>query len=230
VIAVHGGAWSAGDKADCAEIGNFLAGQGYVTFSISYRLVTDTGNRWPAQLEDAQRAVRWVRSNAGRFAVDPGRIAAIGGSAGGHIVACLGTLPPSTDEAGVSSRVTCIVSLAGPTDLSDDFAGQVAQGAWTAEQVRRLFAADPRTTPAARAASPLFQVCATSVPALVIQGRQDDVVPWRQAERYVQALHGQQVEAELVLLEKAGHGIEDPLELVRCMGAIGGFLARHLHP
>lgn len=234
ILLVHGGAWSAGDKSDFAEIAGMIALQGYAAFSIGYRLVTDTGNRWPAQLEDAQQAVRWVRAHAERFGVDPRRLGAIGGSAGGHIVAALGTsdapAPVSAGTPAVSSRIACSVVMAGPTDLTEDFAPLVAQGAWTNEQIARLLGGAPSAVPAvARSASPLLLVDGRSAPALIIQGRNDEVVPWRQAERFAAALTAAGVEAKLVLHD-GGHDLADEVVMARCIAEMDAFLKRHLHP
>ncbi len=58
---------------------------------VNYRLVNATDHHFPAQLDDVQHAVRWIRANAARYGVDPNRIGAMGASAGGHLVALLGT-------------------------------------------------------------------------------------------------------------------------------------------
>ncbi|MBN8526345.1 MAG: alpha/beta hydrolase [Planctomycetes bacterium] len=234
LVLIHGGAWSAGDRSEWQQIAPMLTAQGYVLFAIGYRLVTDTGNRWPAQLQDAARAMRWVRAHAARFAVDPQRIGAIGGSAGGHIVACLGIGPEPREEdpalAGVSSRPTCIVNMCGPSDLSESYVGQVVQGEWTDQQIARLLGGPPAHRPdLARSASPLLQVAAGAPPVLLIQGRNDELVPWRQAEAYATALRKVGAEAEL-LLHDGGHDMGDTVTTLRCMIALNGFLRRHLHP
>lgn len=124
VILIHGGGMWTGSRAHMAEPARELARAGYVAFSIDYRLVDAASgrNRWPAQLDDAQRAVRWVRANAGRFGVDPGRVGAYGWSAGGQLAALLGTreIRDNSDPefAAFSSRVQCVVDLAGDVDLS----------------------------------------------------------------------------------------------------------------
>ena len=101
----------------------FFVERGYVTFNAGYRLFDrETGdNAWPTPLEDVQQAVRWVRAHAVEFNVDPERICAVGHSAGGQLAGLLGTTDDPTDDdpllSGISSRVDCVVSLAGDADL-----------------------------------------------------------------------------------------------------------------
>jgi acetyl esterase/lipase len=82
VLLIHGGGWTSFDKSTMRNMGKFLARSGFVAFSVDYRLLQGTDNRWPAQLDDVQRAVRWVRANAAKYGVDPDHIGAFGHSAG----------------------------------------------------------------------------------------------------------------------------------------------------
>lgn len=92
VIIVHGGGLFQGSRYDLGEAAVALAQAGYATFNIEYRLFSpETGaNPWPAQLDDAQRAVRWVRANAAAYGVDPDRVGAFGFSSGGQLAAFMG--------------------------------------------------------------------------------------------------------------------------------------------
>src|SRR5215208_7048864 len=85
VLAIHGGAWKGGDKAWGEQFAEELCPFGYVVVSINYRLAGRPNATWPAQIEDVQRALRYVRANAARLRIDPGRIASLGMSAGGHL-------------------------------------------------------------------------------------------------------------------------------------------------
>ena len=100
VILIHGGGWVEGDKSVMREMANSLTKAGYVAISVGYRLAKDDDSRYPAQVDDVRRAVRWVRANANRVGVDPNRLGAFGPSAGGHLVAMLGT----TDEPSMACR------------------------------------------------------------------------------------------------------------------------------
>lgn len=232
VLLVHGGAWAVGSKDEFREIGLNLARLGYVAIAVQYRLVTETGNKWPAQLDDCQRAVRWVRAHAKELNVDPNRLGAIGGSAGGHLVACLGTMETRDNSdlqlAGYSSKVNCVVDMCGPTDLSDDLAPKVAEGAWTNDMIRNLLGVSGLTRPdIARAASPLYFVDAQSAPMLLIHGRQDPVVPLAQSEWLAAALQKSGVEVQTFYFN-GGHGFEDGSSILECLKAIHQFLENHL--
>ena len=129
LIFFHGGGLEVGITPEAATPFGVMAaggrfGEPYVTFLAGYRLLDQaTGEvRWPAQLHDAQRVVRWVRAHADEYNVDPDRICSIGDSAGGHLAAMLGVLDTVDDSdpelAGISSRVDCAISIAGPVDLT----------------------------------------------------------------------------------------------------------------
>src|SRR6266851_3996246 len=164
-----------------------MTAAGYTVFSISHRAAPRF--RYPAPVEDAQRAVRFVRHNAGQFHVRADRIGAVGGSSGGHLVESLGVL----DGAGIeddpdpvnreSAKVQCVVARAAPADLArmrvTEFMG--------------MNPPDPkaRNTVEDRAyhkASPLHHVSPNSAPILLIHGDADKSVPFEQSEMMVKAL------------------------------------------
>jgi pectinesterase len=78
VVLIHGGTWVEGDKSNLALMARWLQKNDYVVFNINYRLFDGKHNTWPAQLDDAQMAVRWVRANAKKYNVDPAKIGAWG--------------------------------------------------------------------------------------------------------------------------------------------------------
>lgn len=123
VVLVHGGGMWTGSRADMADPARQLAQAGYIAFAVDYRLVDIASGRhpWPAQLDDVQHAVRWVRANAARYGVDPERVGAYGWSAGGQLAALLGTRDTrdaASPLAAYPSRVACVVDLAGDVDLA----------------------------------------------------------------------------------------------------------------
>lgn len=89
IVVIHGGGWRSGDKTRFAPIAAALAEQGFAAACIGYRLLPEV--EFPAPILDCKAAVRWVRAHATRYGIDPDRLGAIGGSAGGHLVAMLGT-------------------------------------------------------------------------------------------------------------------------------------------
>ena len=109
VLVFHGGGLVFGSRGDVVEPARALAIAGYVAFAVEYRLFDpNTGaNPWPAQLDDAQRAIRWVRANAATYGVDPDRVAAYGHSSGGTLAVAVGVRETrddgTPDPAGISS-------------------------------------------------------------------------------------------------------------------------------
>ncbi|GAB3041499.1 hypothetical protein GCM10027052_24030 [Parafrigoribacterium mesophilum] len=188
IIGVHGGSWKGGDKANQSWVGicRWLASEGFVTVSVNYRLVPAA--RFPAQIVDVRAAVRWLREPAqvARFGIDPSRIGAIGGSAGGNLVALLGT--EGSGPWDVGSRVAAVADLSGPVDLT---AAGVATTDFQAVQLAYLGCASYASCPAARAASPVYQVDATDPPFFIAHSLHE-YIPLQQSEELVTALrqHG----------------------------------------
>jgi len=232
VLLIHGGGWVEGNKASEREDAEGLARAGYVGIPVGYRLARNDATRHPAQVEDVRRAIRWVRANAVSLGVDPRRVGAWGGSAGGHLAAILGTtdVPGSglDDPEGVSSRADCVVDCSGPTDFTDASNPPLGPDAlWMAGNF--LGKARDRDPVARRDASPVAHVDARSAPTLIIHGTADDVVPLAQSRKLRDALSQAGVEVKLVEFEGAGHsfaGGDRDLMLAEIMG----FLRAHLRP
>lgn len=233
IMFIHGGGWVAGSKRDFRTEAETACKAGFVAFSVDYRLVFGAENRWPAQLDDVQRAVRWVRANAGRFAVDPERIGAFGGSAGGHLVTFLGTTDTRDNSdsalASYSSRVKCVVDLFGPSDLNHDFSKKVKLGSQANELVRMLLGGTPaEKVDAVRDASPLFRVDAKSAPFLIFHGSLDRIVPADQSEILHAALKKAGVESKFILFPDEDHGFAKPANQLRFRDETLAFFQRHL--
>jgi len=206
VILIHGGGGSFGDRSDLADQAQGLADAGYVAFNIEYRLVSsNASNTWPAQLEDSQLAVRWVRANAAQYGVDPDRICSLGHSSGGQLASLLGMRDTPTDSeltlGEYSSRVACVVNIAGTADAAipdldpsfQPFVTDLMGG--TASEVPELY----------RDASPLAQVDGDTVPFLVFHGTDDQSTSVEQSRSLVDALHAAGVEVVYVEYPHADH-------------------------
>jgi acetyl esterase/lipase len=89
VLLLHGGYWLEGDRSSWHNVARRLAGRGYAVFAADYRLSEVAP--WPAQRDDAEAALAFIKSHAGRFNVDPSRVVVLGSSAGGHLATVLGT-------------------------------------------------------------------------------------------------------------------------------------------
>jgi acetyl esterase/lipase/lysophospholipase L1-like esterase len=205
VILIHGGGWQGGDRTamSMAALGQSLAEAGFVAFSVDYRLVKQGGKGWvnqyPVPIEDCRRAVRWVREHAADYGVDAAKIGAAGDSAGGHLVALLGT----TDVAGKpSSRVQAVVDIYGPADLTGDYSkltiGEI--------KVQDLVDAFVPTTEAKRASSPLLHIDDESAAFLIFHGDADPIVGVAQSRDFHAALQKAGRQSEYVEFPGAGHG------------------------
>ncbi len=204
IICVHGGGWQAGDKAPNPGVG--FVRFGYVVASINYRLTQEA--IWPAQIYDCKAAVRFLRAHAEEYHIDPDRIGAWGASAGGHLVALLGTSGDVKELEGdegnpeFSSRVQCVVDLFGPTDLTKIHDEHVAGDALT-----HLFGGPlSEHLDQAKQASPVTYVTKDDAPCLIMQGTKDPLVNPKQSEYLDEALKKAGVESHLELIEGAGHG------------------------
>jgi acetyl esterase/lipase len=185
-------------------------------------------NKWPAQLDDAQRAVRWVRAHAAEYNVDPDRICALGHSSGGQLAELLGTMDTRDDSdpdlAAYSSRVNCVVGLAGDADLTVPYDQQefmdinVGLLGGTLAEHPELY----------RAASPVFHVDSKTVPMLIIHGSADEYTPVEQARHMVDAMH--EAGAEVVYAEFPGQTHMGILSLEQTGKLIDAFFTYELHP
>ncbi len=210
VLYIHGGGWSGGDKHAYKGLARLLAKAGYVCFWANYRLVTKDGNKYPAQIDDAQRAVRWIRANGAKYFVDPKRIGAIGDSAGGHLVALLGTRETRNNSdarlSSYSSKVTCVVDLYGPSDFTQ---GANLVSPLAASIVINFMGKKPEEAPDLyKDASPVSWVSSSDAPFLIFHGTEDTLVPMDQSQRLYDALKKAGVEADLVKMENDGHGFQ----------------------
>jgi acetyl esterase/lipase len=183
-----------------------LAAAGYTVFAINHR--ASPRFRHPAHLEDAQRAVRFVRHHAAEFGIDAERIGAMGGSSGGHLVSLLGMLDGHGDADDASpvnresAKVQAVVARAAPTDLTLS----PAVGNHPLFGFRRSDRTDSVEYRRFVGASPVTHVTADDPPVLLIHGDADAVVPYRNAEVMKAALEKAGVPVDLLRVPGAGHG------------------------
>lgn len=223
VMVIHGGAWRGGDKAWGEQFAEALCPHGYIVVAINYRLSGREGGTWPAQIEDVQKAIRYLRAHAAAFRIDPERIAALGMSAGGH----LATMAALRDDgAGPDGRVQVAINLAGEHDLTmppaqvmDDFedimTAVLGQGPpWSRAQL-----SDISTVTFAR----------PDVSVLTVHGAGDDNVYVAQGERITAALRSEGADVEFIRIEGSdGDCHEDCWKVPRARRAIHDFLDRKL--
>jgi acetyl esterase/lipase len=207
VVWVHGGAWQGGSKENCRAL--FLSTRGFAVASINYRLI-DSGP-FPIQIEDCRAAIRYLRAHAAKYQIDPDRIGVWGGSAGGHLVALLGTAAEETgwDRVGgnseTSARVQAVCDFFGPTDL----VSMIEARAFFPEQgpITRLMGGPPKEKlDVARKASPITFVSKDDPPFLIVHGDRDQTVPLRQSQILADRLKEAGVDVNLVVVKNGQHG------------------------
>jgi acetyl esterase/lipase len=202
VVLIHGGGWTSLDKNTMARMGQFLARTGFVGFAVNYRLFDGSKNRWPAQLDDVQRAVRWVRANAATYGVNPERMGAFGHSAGGQLAALLGMEDTRDNSdaalAKFSSRVQAVVDVSGPTDLTADRATEGA--GFLANFLGFSYAEHAEGW---RDASPLYRAAKGDAPFLIVHGTEDRNVPIAQSQALYEKLQSLGVPAKFLKVEDA---------------------------
>jgi acetyl esterase/lipase len=235
VLMLHGGAWRMGDRADLSTAAINLtanrvtpsviagvAARGYVVASASYRLAPR--HPFPAQIDDARSAVRFLRNNAKTHNIDPDRIAAGGFSAGAHLALLLALNPPPVADGDTSAAVRCAVSYFGPTDLSLYAASPGLEDTYMVPFLGKACKTDPT---AYRVASPINFVSKAAPPVLLVHGTADFIVPIIHSERLLARLKGAGAVAELLTVPGAGHGWGGPTAAKTTAAAVR-FLDQHL--
>ena len=206
VLWLHGGGWERGDKNGSSGA-RLLAGEGFVTANIFYRLSGDSP--FPANIEDSKCAIRYLRANAPKYGIDPARIGIAGASAGGHLAMLVATAQEDAGLEGTggwsktSSRVQAVASWYGPSDF---MVGETEFEHHTGRAVIKLFRGTREEKPSGyRLTSPITHVNSGDPPLLLVHGEQDVIVPFDQALRMKRAYESRKLTVEFIPVRNAGH-------------------------
>lgn len=202
IVFFFGGGWRNGSPAQFEEHCKYLASRGMVAMTADYRVLSRHGTKAVKCVADGKSAIRWVRANAERLGVDPNRVAAGGGSAGGHVAACTGTLADfdeESEDAETSSVPNALVLFNPATVLAP-----VENEAPIDE--RRLTSLKERMGVEPEELSPYHNVRKGVPPTIIFHGTGDTTVPYRTVELFTEAMTKAGNHCELVGFEDRGHG------------------------
>lgn len=229
VIWIHGGAWKEGDKGMNPALP--LLAQGYAVAGLNYRFSQQA--LYPAQLEDCKAAIRWLRAHAEENHLDPARFGVWGISAGGHLVALLGTTGEEKEfdvgeNLNVSSRVQCVVDWCGPTDFEqfDKFPSVIKRDAPDSPITQLLGGIVPEKLALSRRANPIAFIKKDAPPFLIMHGDKDDLVPQNQSELLADALKKAGAPVKLHIVKGGGHVFFNP----EANQMVADFLKEQLKP
>jgi acetyl esterase/lipase len=202
VITIHGGGWHTGIyRSSLAGVAERLAGAGYITLNIEYRLVGNDG-QFPHAIQDCLCALAWTRAHADEYGIDPTRVAGLGYSAGGHLVSMLGVAADVASvqpdcAAGAAAPFDAVVSGAGPEDMVDLASAEAVQDflGGTYDEVPDHY----------NDASPIQHVRAGAPPFLFVHGTNDYFVPIAHSREMETELHDVGTDARLLEVPGGGH-------------------------
>ncbi len=199
VIVVHGGSWHGGDRTDLPDLNYYLAARGYDVAAISYRFAPEFKN--PAQTDDLNEAIGYLKMNASPLGIDPKRIALIGRSAGGHMV--LLSAYTLHDPA-----IRGVVAFYPPTDQLYGY--QNPSSLIPSRQILRDYlGGTPQEMPREYMTnSPVGNVSSDSPPTLLIHGSKDELVSVRQSRMLDERLAAKDRPHLLMELPWATHGCD----------------------
>jgi len=242
LVLIHGGAWHAPGASMFYPAAKYYASRGIPSFSIDYRGIQKETNGVgiPEILSDCRAAMRYLRSHASDYGIDPDKIAVLGDSAGGHLAACLGTIPDPQDANGVSSAANLMIPCNPIVEMGP---GEGNTNSWF-RLIQRGAAMERKPTPeaivptpeqiaVAKSVSPMAFVSTKSAPALVMHGLDDFVVTPEQSRKFAEDLKAAGVPVELVLIPGARHAFILPKytaseqQVVETLITIDRFLAKN---
>jgi acetyl esterase/lipase len=178
LVFIHGGSWKSGKRSDYLVYLTSFAEKGYITATVSYRLLRDS--IYPAAVEDVTDAVEWLFENGENFGCDPDRIALVGGSAGAHLAMLAaygwGSSALQSNNATSAHRIKAVVDIYGPADLTTEYArNQRLVNAF----IGHSYDENPELY---REASPITYLGSSCPPTLILHGTSDTLVPVSQSD------------------------------------------------
>ncbi len=192
IVFFFGGGWNSGSPTQFEQHARYLAKRGMVAICADYRVKSRQGTTPRECVADGKSAVHWIRANAERLGIDPDRLAAGGGSAGGQVAAATGMCDelddPSDKHPEVSSKPKALVLFNPVYDNGP--------GGWGHDRAREWFPA----------ISPAHNITSDDPPAIVFLGSKDSLIPVATAEKFQADMKAVGLKSELHLYEGQPHG------------------------
>lgn len=194
MVFFHGGGWVGGGPTQFSQHSDYLATRGLVCIQVEYRLLKGTAADTPPLVcvQDAKSAMRWVRGHAAELGIDPQRIGAGGGSAGGHLAAFVGMvegLDDPQDDLAISPKANALALFNPVFDNGPD------QG-WGTARVKDRY----------KEFSPAHNITSDDPPAIIFLGTEDKLIPVAVVERFKDGMVKAGVRCEALFYEGQGHG------------------------
>jgi acetyl esterase/lipase len=202
VVFFFGGGWRGGSPTQFQRHCQYLASRGMVAMAADYRVSSRHKTKAVKCVADAKSAVRWIRANAERLGVDPDRVAAGGGSAGGHLAACTGTVP-DLEEPGEDTTISSVpnaLALFNPALVLAPVDGESPLRPDRVPNLKERLGTDPEKI------SPYHHVRKGNPPAIIFHGTADTTVPFKTAELFAEAMTKAGNRCKLVAFDGEGHG------------------------
>ena len=201
IVFFFGGGWTSGSPRQFEQHCQYFASRGMVAITVDYRVASRQRAKPVQCVADAKSAIRWVRKNAARLGIDPNRIVASGGSAGGHLAACIAVVP-GLDEPGEDTSVSAVpnaIVLFNPVVLLAPLDDKPFEG-FGARLTTERMGVEPRQL------SPAHHVRAGAPPTIIFHGRADTTVPFATVEVFATKMKAAGNRCELVGFDGQGHG------------------------
>lgn len=202
IVFFFGGGWNSGSPTQFFPHCELLAKLGMVAMAADYRVASRHQVTADACVADAKSAIRWVRTNCKRLGIDPDRIVAGGGSAGGHLAACTAVIDDydePSEDASVSSRPNALVLFNPAVILAPEktLSPSVQKGL---TRLAKRMGTDPVNL------SPYHHLHAKLPPTIIFHGKADETVPYVTVEKYAEKMQELGGLCKLVGYDDAAHG------------------------
>jgi len=192
IVFFFGGGWVGGSPSQFYTHSAYLASRGMVAMAAEYRVKSRNGTTPKECVKDGKSAIRYARAHAAELGIDPDRVAAGGGSAGGHVAAATATVT-AFNEDGEDTSVSAVPNALA---LFNPVYNNGPDGGWNQKTVQDYW----------EKISPAHNIRKGMPPAIVFLGTQDKLIPVATAKKFQADMKAVGSRSELMLFEGEGHG------------------------